>query len=272
MAAVAKSQEGLNLVGWSLLLYVVLLVAGLASSGAFLFLAITGRFDFTTGVTFAAGVANPTLLLSLVLVILFLIGFFTLYSQRRELGPRHKRSMDRSLLLFIGLIVAFVALLVVVVVMFFMAYRSFLFDPGLGEPPIPQSTLENLQRALLPGLLVWQGLNILVACLIGLLLFSMVAALFTPQQQSRLRLAAALLILGSVANFVTFIVLYRTDNLLVPVFQNVSPLIYPPLNMWYQDVVGSLLGYSLQLVAASLFWRAYRTSYRAMRTTQLLAK
>ncbi len=238
----------------------------------FFALAVTERFDFTTAVTFAAGVANPTLLLSLVLVVFFLLGFFTLYSHRRELGSRHERSMDRSLLLFIGLIVAFVAVLVTMVMMFFMAYRSFLSDPGLGEPPIPQSTLEELQRALLPGLLVWQGLDILVAFFIGLLLLFIVAALVTPQQQSRLRLAAALLILGSVVNFVAFIAFYLTGNLLVPIFQNLSPLIYPPLSMWYQDVVGSLLKFSLQIAAAFLFWRVYRTSYLALRTIEPLAE
>jgi hypothetical protein len=272
LAAATKSQEGLRFVNWSLLLYLVVLVGGLASSVVFFALAVAGRFDFNTAVTFAAGVANPTLLLSLVLVVFFLIGFFTLYSHRRELGTRHKRNMDRSLLLFIGIIVALVAVLVVLVVMFFMAYRSFLFDPGLGDPPIPQSTLEELQRALLPGLLVWQGLDILVAFLIGLLLLFIVAALVTPQLQSRLKLAAALFILGSAANFVTFIILYLTGNLLVPVFQNASPLIYPPLSMWYQDVIGSLLKSSLQIAAAFLFWRVYRTSYHSVKTIQPLAE
>ncbi len=272
MAAATKSQDGLRFVNWSLLLYFVVLVAGLASSVVFFALAVSGRFDFNTAVTFGAGVANPTLLLSLVLVVFFLIGFFTLYSHRRELGPRHEKNMDRSLLLFIGMIGALVAVLAAMAVMFFMAYRSFLFDPGLGEPPIPQSTLEALQRALLPGLFVWQGLDILVAFLIGLLLFFPVAALVTPQLQSRLKLAAALLILGSVVNFVTFIVLYLRGNLLVPVFQNLSPLIYPPLSMWYQDVIGSLLKSSLQIAAAFLFWRVYRTSHDIVRTIQLLAE
>ncbi|MFQ5905542.1 MAG: hypothetical protein ACE5JA_03125, partial [bacterium] len=94
-----------------------------------------------------------------------------------------------------------------------------------------------------------------------------VAALVTSQQQSRLKLAVALLVLGSVANVVTFIALFLTGNLLIPVFQNVT-LIYPPLSMWYLDVVGSLLKYSLQIAAAFLFWRVYRASHDAVRTTQ----
>ncbi|MFQ5910887.1 MAG: hypothetical protein ACE5IJ_09250, partial [Thermoplasmata archaeon] len=131
MAAPTKSQEGLNFAKWSLLLYLVSLAAGLAGSVVFLALVTTGRFDFDTAVTLAAGVGNPTLLLSLLLVILFFIGFFTLFYHRRELGPGHKRNMDRSLLVFIGIIVV-IAVVLVVVAMFFRAHTSFLSTFDLG--------------------------------------------------------------------------------------------------------------------------------------------
>jgi hypothetical protein len=42
--------------------------------------------------------------------------------------------------------------------------------------------------------------------------------------------------------------------------------------MWYQEVVGSLLKFPLQIAAAFLFWRVYRTSYLALRTIQPLAE
>ncbi len=44
-------------------------------------------------------------LLTLVLAILFLVGYSTLYPHRRELGPNHEKNVERSLLLFIGIIV-----------------------------------------------------------------------------------------------------------------------------------------------------------------------
>jgi hypothetical protein len=42
--------------------------------------------------------------------------------------------------------------------------------------------------------------------------------------------------------------------------------------MWYQDVIGSLLKSSLQIAAAFLFWRVYRTSYHSVKTIQPLAE
>ncbi|MEE9237911.1 MAG: hypothetical protein V3U52_09020 [Thermoplasmata archaeon] len=270
MAIATKSQEGLKLLNWSLLLYLVSLVVGLVGSVAFVALAVTGRFNPTTAFAFVARIAVPTVLLSLVLVILFFIGFFTLYSNRRELGPRHERNMERSFLLFIGIIVAFVAVQAVVFVMFFMAFTSLIFPFDPGQPP-QYLALEELQRAVIPGILVGQGLDILFAFLVGLLLFFIVAALVTSQLQSRLKLAAALLVFGSVANVVTFITLTLTGSLIVPVFQNVT-LIIPPPSMWYQYVIGSLLKSSLQIAAAFLFWRVYRTSYDIVRTTQTLAE
>ncbi len=253
----------MNFVKWSLLLYLVSLVVGLVSSVAFLALAVTGRIDLTTAFAFVARIAVPTVLLSLVLVILFIIGFFTLYSNRRELGHRHERKMERSLLLFIGAIVAFVAVQAVVFVMFFMAFISLIFPFDPGQPP-QYLELEELQQAVIPGILVGQGLDILIAFLIGLLLFFIVAALVTSQQQSRLKFAVVLLVLGSVASFVTSVVLYLTGNLLVFSFQYGWPFTSPALSIQYQDVIGGLLKSSLQIAAAFLFWRSYQASHEAV--------
>lgn len=247
---------------WSLLLYFVSLLVAVAGGLVLLVYSALGPLDATVVFTLALGMTAPAILLLLALLILFLIGFLALYTHRHELGGEHERNMERSFLLFIGAIVAFVGLQIVFFTMFFLALASSFFPFAPGPPAQP--TPEVLREALLPALLVLQGGDIIVASLIGLLLYFPVVTLATGPNDIRLRLAVALFVLGSVGGFVAFVVLYATGNLLVPAFQDGGNFGFFPISIQYQDVLGGLLKSSLQGIAAFLFWRIYRASSDAV--------
>ncbi len=131
--------------------------------------------------------------------------------------------------------------------------------------PPTQPTAEQLQEALLPATLVAQGLDIFVAFLVAFLLYLIVIALLSASQEFRLKIAVALFTLGPAANFVTFVMLYLSGNLLVPAFQDSGNFIFPPLEIQYRDILGGLLKSSLQTIAAFLFWRVYQAAHFSVR-------
>ncbi len=263
MATPTRTLDGLRLVTWSLLLYFVATLMALASSAALVAVASTGALGFQTVIVLGSAIGGPALILTLVLLILFLIGFFTLHPHRREFGPDHQKNMDRSLLLFIGLIAGYIAVFAIYFVLFFLAFISLIspFDPTM---PPSQPTAEELQEALLPAMLAGGGLDIILALMVALLLYFMVLALISADHQFRLRIAMALFVIGSAASFVIFVTLYLTGNLLVPAFQENGNFLFPPISIQYQDVLGGLVKSSLQAAAAFLFWNVYRESYQSL--------
>lgn len=252
------------MVTWAQLLYFIASLVTLTGFAVFAVLVAMGPIDFFGILALGAAIAVPVGLLTLVLIILFLIGYFTLHSNRRELGPAHEKNVDRSLLLFIGLIVAFIVVQVVVFAFVFITLFSSFLPPGPSTPP-PQPTPEQLQQSLLPVLLVGQGLDIFVALLVALFLFYIVVALLPSLQQFRLRIAMALFVIGSAASFVITLVLFVTDNLFLPAFLDEATLLFPPLSFQYQDILAGTVKSALQTSAAFLFWRVYKFSYDAVR-------
>lgn len=262
MGTPTRTEDGLKLIVWSLLLYFV--VTLLSVSGALL-LVVLRPTDISTFVTLGAAFGLPAALLTLVLVILFLVGYFTLYPHRREFGPVHEKSVGRSLFLFIGSVVAFLVVQVVFFLMFFLTFAGIFlpFDP---TTPPTAPTPEQMRQALLPALVVGQGLDIFVALLLALFLYFIVVALLPPGQSFRLKLATALFVLGPAAGFVIFSILFLTGQLFVPAFQDgTNPFMFPAFGFQFQDVLAGLVRSSLQAVAALFFWMAYRSSLEAMR-------
>ena len=262
MAASIRTADGLKLISWALLLSFFATLIGAAGSAILVAVPIDTS-SLVLGVGVAVGIAAG--LLALVLVVFFLVGYFTLYPHRRELGPTHEKNVQRSLLLFIGIIVTYVVVLAVIFIMFFLAFTQFIlpFDP---TTPPSQPTPEQLLQALLPALLVAQGLGIFIALLVALLLSALVVAILPRVQQSRRKYAMALYVLGPVAGFAIFVVLFLTGQLFVPAFQEgASPFGFPAFNPQLQNALAGLVQSSLQAIAIFLFWGVYRASIDAMR-------
>ncbi len=262
MVAPTRTADGLKLISWALLLSFFAALLGVA--GAAILVAVR-PVDISSLIILGLAVGTPAGLLTLVLVILFLVGYFTLYPHRREFGPTHEKNVERSLLLFIGIIVVYVVLQAVFFAMFFLAFTEFIlpFDP---TTPPSQPTPEQLQQALLPALLVAQGLDIFVALFVALLLYVLVVAIRPRVKQSRLKYAVALYVLGPAAGFAIFIGLFLTGQLFVPAFQEgTSSFLFPAFNPQLQEVLGGLVRSSLQAIAIFLFWGVYRASLDAMR-------
>ncbi len=263
MAASTRTAEGLKLISWALLLSVFAALIGAAGSAILVAVRPSDTSSLVWGGGVAVGIAAG--LLGLVLVVLFLVGYFTLYPHRRELGPTHEKNVERSLFLFIGIIVTYVAVVAVIVVMVFLTLAEFIFPFGPTTPP-SQPTPEQLLQALLPALLVVQGLDILVALLVALLLSALVVAILPRVQQSRLKYAMALYVLGSVAGFAIFVGLVLTGQLFVPAIQEgASPFAFPAFSSELQSALAGLVRSSLQAIAVFLFWGVYRASLDAMR-------
>ncbi len=149
--------------------------------------------------------------------------------------------------------------------MFFLAFTEFILPFDQTTPP-SQPTPEQFLKALLPALLVAQGLDIFAALLVALFLSVLVVAVRPRVKQSRLKYAVALYVLGPAAGFAIFIVLFLTGQLFVPAFQGVfSPFVFSASNFQLQDVLGGLVRSSLQAIAIFLFWGVYRASLDAMR-------
>ncbi|MEE9173529.1 MAG: hypothetical protein V3U30_00970 [Thermoplasmata archaeon] len=262
MVAPTRTADGLKLISWALLLSFFAALLGVA--GAAILVAVR-PVDISSLIILGLAVGTPAGLLTLVLVILFLVGYFTLYPHRREFGPTHEKNVERSLLLFIGIIVVYVVLQAIFFAMFFLAFTEFIlpFDP---TTPPSQPTPEQLQQALLPALLVAQGLDIFVALFVALLLYVLVVAVRPRVKQSRLKYAVALYVLGPAAGFAIFIGLFLTGQLFVPAFQEgTSSFLFPAFNPQLQEVLGGFVRSSLQAIAIFLFWGVYRASLDAMR-------
>ncbi len=262
MAVSTRTADGLRLISWALLLSFFATLIGAAGSGILVAVSPSDTSSVLL-VGFAVGILAG--LLTLVLAILFLVGYFTLYPHRREFGPIHEKSVQRSLLLFIGIIVTYVVVVAVLFVMFFLAFASLIlpFDP---TTPPSQPTPEQLLQALLPGLLGVQGIDILLALLVALLLSALVVAILPRVKQSGLRYAMALYVLGSAAGFAIFVALFLTGQLFVPAFQEGgSPFVFPAFNSQLQNALAGLVRSSLQAIAIFLFWGVYRASLDAMR-------
>ncbi len=262
MAASTRTAEGLKLISWALLLSFFAALLGVAAS-AILVAVPSDTSSLVLGVGVAVGIAAG--LLGLVLVVLFLVGYFTLYPHRRELGPTHEKNVQRSLFLFIGIIVAYVVVVAVIVIMFFLALADFILPFGPTTPPF-QPTPEELLQALLPALLVAQGLDIFVAVLLALLLYVLVVAILPSKQQSRLKYTIVLYVLGPAAGFAIFLILFLTGQLSFPGFvEGTSPFVFPAFNFQLQDALAGLVRSSLQAIAIFLFWGMYRAAYDAVR-------
>ena len=262
MAASTRTADGLKLISLALLLSFFATLIGAAGS-AILVAVPLDNSSLVLGVGVAVGIGSG--LLALVLVVFFLVGYFTLYPHRREFGPIHEKNVQRSLLLFISIIVTYVVVLAVVFIMFFLAFADFVlpFDP---TTPPSQPTPEELLQALLPALLVGQGVDIFVALLVALLLSALVVAILPRVQQSRLRYAMALYVLGPAVGFAIFVALFLTGQLFVPAFQEgASPFVLPAFSSQLQNALAGLVRSSLQAIAIFLFWGVYRASLDAMR-------
>ena len=262
MAASTRTADGLKLISLALLLSLFATLVGAAGSAFLVAVPIdTSSLGFGVGaaVAIAAGV------LALVLVVFFLVGYFTLYPHRRELGPTHEKNVQRSLLLFIGLIVTYLAVVAVFFIMFFLLLADFIPPFGPTTPPF-QPTPEQLLQALVPALLVAQGLGVFAALLVALLLSALVVAILPPVQQSRRKYAMALYVLGPSAGFAIFVALFLTGQLSVPAFQEgASPFVFPAFNPQLQNALGGLVQSSLQAIAIFLFWGVFRASIDAIR-------
>ncbi len=229
-----KSQEGLKYIAWSLLLYLIYLAIVIV-------IWITHIVGFMTVFILIIAIYGPLGFLLLAMVSLFIKGFFTLYSHSHGIGPRHEKNMGRSLLLFIGTVVAIITLSIV-----------FFVSPFLVVFP--------------SAMVVQQGLVVFITFLMGLLLYSIVAALITTELQPRLKLAVVLLVLGSVAGFVTLTVGYLTDGFLISALQDSGNFgfLAPNFQYPYPDVLGGLFSSSLAIAATFLFWRIYQPSHEAV--------
>ncbi len=263
MAVSTRTADGLKLISWALLLSFFATLIGVAGSAILVAVSPSDTSSLVLGVGVAVGIAAG--LLALVLAVIFLVGYFTLYPHRRELGPTHEKNVERSLLLFIGIIVTYVAVVAVIVIMVFLALADFILPFGPTTPP-SQPTPEQLLQALLPALLVVQGLDILVALLVALLLYALVVAILPRVKQSHLRYAMALYVLGSAAGFAIFVGLILTGQLFVPAFtEGASPFAFPAFNFQLQSALAGLVRSSLQAIAVFLFWGVYRASLDALR-------
>lgn len=262
MAASTRTAEGLKLISWALLLSFFATLIGAAGSAILVAVSPSDTSSPVLGVGVAVAAAAGVL--ALVFVVIFLVGYFTLYSHRRELGPTHEKNVQRSLLLFIGIIVTYVVFFAVIFIMFFLALADLILPFGPTTPP-SQPTPERLLQALLPALLVVQGLSIISALLVALLLSALVMAVLPRVQQSHLKYAMALYVLGPVAGFATFLVLSLTGQLLVPPFQEgASPFGLPAFG-FPQNALTGLVQSSLQAIAIFLFWGVYRAARDAVR-------
>ena len=262
MAAPTRTADGLKLISWALLLSFFATLVGAAGSAILVAVPIDTSSP-VFGVGAAVGIAAGVL--ALVLVVFFLVGYFTLYPHRRELGPAHEKNVQRSLLLFVGIIVTYVVVLAIIFIMFFLVLADFILPFGPTTPP-SQPTPEQLLQALLPALLVGQGLGIVIALLVALLLSTLVVAILPRVQQSRRKFAIALYVLGPAAGFAIFVALFLTGQLSVPAFQEgASPFVFPAFNPQLQNAFAGLVQSSLQAVAIFLFWGVYRASLDSMR-------
>ncbi len=262
MAASTRTAEGLKLISWALLLSFFATLIGVAGS-AILVAVPSDTSSLVLGIGVAVAAAAGVL--ALVFVVIFLVGYFTLYSHRKELGSTHEKNVQRSLLLFIGIIVAYVVVVAVIVIMVLLAFADLIPPFGPTTPP-SQPTPEQLLQALLPALLVAQGLGIFIALLVALLLSALVVAILPRVQQSRRKYAMALYVLGAVAGFAIFLVLFLTGQLFVPAFQEgASPFGFPAFNPQLQDALAGLVQSSLQAIAIILFWGVYRAALDAVR-------
>ncbi len=235
---VTKSQQGLRYIAWSLLLYLIYL-AILAIILVVSITHIVGTTAFIPAFIPIYAILPPLALLLLAQPILFIKGFFALYSHSHGLGPKHEKNMGRSLLLFIGIVVVLIPVQIVVIIWTYLTVF-----------PSP--------------MVVRHGLGVFVTFLIGLLLYFIVSALVTTELQSRLKLAVVLLVLGSVAGYITFTVGYLTDGFLISALQDSGNFIFLAPNIQYQDVLGGLFSSSLAIAATFLFWWIYHASHEAM--------
>ncbi len=260
MAAPTRTADGLKLISWALLLSFFAALIGVAGSA----ILVAAPSDMSSVVLVMLAVGGLTGILTLVLAILFLVGYFTLYPHRRELGPTHEKNVRRSLPLFIGIIVTYVVIQAVFFVMFFLAFAdSILFFDPTTTPSQP--TPEEFLQALLPALLVMQGGGVFVALLVALLLSALVVAILPRVKQSRRKHAMALYVLGPAAGFAILVVLFLTGQLFVPAFQEgASPFAFQALYL-VQNALASLVQSSLQAIAVFLFWGVYRASLDALR-------
>ncbi|MEE9592161.1 MAG: hypothetical protein V3W28_01100 [Thermoplasmata archaeon] len=183
-----ETRWGLKLVSWALLIY-----AGAIVFGAFRLL-ILRRMSPTTPVDFqefwqyAFAFTLIPGVLSATYVIIFLIGFSSMYRHRGEAGLVHDRNMRSGLLLLIAAVAALVTTRAVSV------FLSFLLLPSV-------SGLDEYLARIGAVYLILGGVEIVVALLLALLLYLIVVSLVPSRLLSRLKLAAALFVLSAVVAF-----------------------------------------------------------------------
>lgn len=257
------------MVGWSLLFYFIALLFGLSLAITLVAMTLLSVTDFFTFFSLLMGLAIPSSLLTIVVIILFLIGYVTMYTNRREFGAPHQKSMERSFFLFIGIIVSFIAIQVVAFMMYFLAFASsFMF--GLGTTTQP--TLEEMQQALIPAIITQQGLAIFLAFLVVAFLYFVVISLLPAADHVTLKAAMVMLVLGPALAFAILGYQYLTGQLFIPAFQEGVGLGIPVISFQLQDVLAGLAGSSLQAVGGFLFWRVFRRAFDAVREGEIGAQ
>ncbi len=255
------------MVGWSLLFYFIALLFSLSLAIALVAMALLRVTDFLSFFSLLMGLIIPSSLLTIVVIVLFLIGYVTLYNHRHEFGAPHQKSMERSFLLFIGVIVSIIAIQVVAFVMYFLAFASWFIMFGLGTATQP--TLEEMQQALIPAIMTQQGLAIFLAFLVVVFLYYVVISLLPAADRVTLKAAMVMLVLGPALAFAILTYQYLTGQLFIPAFQEGVGLGIPVINFQLQDVLAGLAGTSMQAAGGFLFWRVFKIAFEAVRTGEI---
>lgn len=229
-----RTIRGLNLVGWALLTQTVVVIGVGVVLGAISLL-------YGAVLTNPASVFGPFIGVLLVLcgvevaqlgvAILFLIGFFQVYSGRHEYGLEQARSLERALVFLIVYVVLSAAL--------FVYSASSALIPGL--------TGTSSAPALLGSLVV----SALAAFFAGLTLVHSIRSLADPAVKSRLRSALLLGVVGAA--------LGPGLSLLA---STVSPL---TVDVVASGIIASALaGEGIAAISLFLFWWAYQDARRGL--------
>lgn len=92
-----KTEKGLKYINWGLWLFVFAQVIGIMTTLLFFSRSIMDERGFL----FSIGLSSIMGLIMLVSVLLFLVGFFTMYSGKQEYGPVHFQKVTQAMIFFI---------------------------------------------------------------------------------------------------------------------------------------------------------------------------
>ncbi len=227
-----ETRWGLKLVSWALLIYVGAIVVGVSSSLILRRMSPQNMLEFSQYSQYAFAFGLSDVVLSVTYTVIFLIGFSTLYRHRGEPGLVRDRNMRRSLLLLIAAVVALVTTQAVALLLPFLLLPS-------------ASGFEEYLARSAAVFLILNGVGILVALLLALLLHYIVVSLVPARLLSRLKLAAALFVLSAIVAFG---------------FALASTRIASPF-LEFEEVFVTV---PLQALGVFVFWSVYRTTRRSL--------